>query len=78
MERRLSDALFFGSSKSRKLKFPKRQSNDRCPLGYVFNLFSFLLLPYIRRRRGVHIGVGFCVARSDWIGQCEGLVGRDE
>lgn len=26
----------------------------------------------------IHIGVGFCVARSDWIGQCEGLVGRDE
>ena len=22
---------------------------------------------------GIHIGVGFCVARSDYIGQCEGL-----
>ena len=26
----------------------------------------------------IHIGVGFCVARSDYSGQCEGLESWDE
>ena len=36
------------------------------PLLYPYNLAA-------KRRNILHIGVGFCVARSDWIGQCEGL-----
>ena len=35
-----------------------------CPLGYT--------------KLYIHIGVGFCVARSYDVGQCEGLYARDE
>ncbi len=31
------------------------------------------LIVMVYQRCDIHIGVGFCVARSDRIGQCEGL-----
>ena len=45
--------------------------------GYV----NVLGMPFIKRGMlscHIHIGVGFCVARSDYDGQCEGLKQRDE
>ena len=44
--------------------------------GYVYIYSTYLLQE--RYVGFIHIGVGFCVARSDYYGQFEGLDKRDE
>ena len=80
MERRLLGrfvlltALNLASSR----KSGRRQGNGRCPVGCVLcRLVPCPWLMAVGRGWYRHIGVGFCVARSDWIGQCESLEQRD-
>jgi hypothetical protein len=44
--------------------------------GYVYIPYTLSALKVYKVV--IHIGVGFCVARSDYGGQCEGLKQRDE
>ena len=45
--------------------------------GYVLSFTNFLLSKFVKNMC-IHIGVGFCVACSDEVGQCEGLDAWDK
>ena len=77
MKRRLLDVLFLALQNFANSKIQPKQSNSRCLRGMFISLLR-LCRSKVHSSVIIHIGVGFCVARSDWIGQCEGLVGRDE
>lgn len=64
MERRLLDALFFDSSKSRKLEL---SSENKATVDVHWDMYthnSLLSIILIGKGRNIHISVGFCVARS--------------
>lgn len=66
MERRLLDALFFGSSKSRKLESVRKQSNSRCPLGVLYIIMNICNFTDVYWCMHIRRGLLRCSFLTDW------------
>ena len=80
MNKRLLDALFLTCRKLRNFQSQSKGKATVDALWVCIHLacgVSFLLIGHTMGEV-YHIGVGFCVARSDCDGQCEGLCAWDE